>query len=73
MEEEKSVERQEQKDRRTVIPLKSILCLDVTDIFPSRMDLKGLKGMSAYITIHKHRLFGLPHKASSSQSVIVFS
>lgn len=40
--------------------------------FPSRMDLKGLKGISAYITIHKHRLFGLPHKASSSQSVIVF-
>lgn len=60
-------------DRQTVIPLKSILCLGTTNIFfPSTMDLKGLKGMSAYITIHKHRLFGLLHWASSSQSVIVF-
>lgn len=39
--------------------------------FPYRMDLRGLKGISAYITIHNERLLGLPHRASSYQSVIV--
>lgn len=59
--------------RQIVIPLKSRLCLGMTKtFFPSRMDLKGLKGMSVYIIIHKHRLFHLLHRASSFQSVIVF-
>lgn len=57
-------------ERETAMPLKTILCLCTTN--PCWMDLRGLKTISAYITIHKHRLFVLPHQASSSQSVIVF-
>lgn len=61
----------EEGDRKTVIPLKEFSLLGHDNIFLIQNVSQRIK-LRSHISLYKHRLFGLLHKASSFQSVIVF-